>query len=257
MMDDVSRIHMNALYYVVLLRLETTYIWRSWRMSCCSCASLALSSWRLASTLPNKVSMCSFGQITTPSSSAMTRSPSWTTTPPIEIEPPNTTGPYLFDAAGVTPRHHTLNCFNCRISTASRNRPSVTSATIPASCISKAINPQMVAVREVLPPATTRIDPGRGEARIASRTDRLSSRLMRTTKAGPTARASGLREPIHEVRTPCPSFASDASCEASTRTGRADRLASFARKLISVRQAAIDLLALRDQIALILDVEHG
>src|SRR2546421_12340337 len=71
----------------------------------------------------------------------------------------------------------------------------------------------MVAVREVLPPATTSADPGGGEAFIASRTDRLSSWLIRATKAGPTARASGLSEPIQGGRTPRPSVASDASGE--------------------------------------------
>src|SRR5205807_10472490 len=87
--------------------------------------------------------------------------------------------------------------------------------TIPACCISRAISPPIVAVREVLPPATTSTDSGGGEAFIASRTDRLSSWFIRATKAGPTARASGLSEPIQGGRTPRPSVASDASVDAS------------------------------------------
>src|SRR5712692_2375430 len=49
---------------------------------------------------------------------------------------------------------------------------------------------------------------------------------------------------------------SGASFEASPRAVRTDRLARFTRKLVGVGQAEIDLLALRDQITLLLNVEH-
>lgn len=62
-----------------------------------------------------------------------------------------------------------------RISCESRTRPSVTSPAIPAFYISRAIKFPMVAVREVLPPATTSTVLGAGGASITLRTARLSS----------------------------------------------------------------------------------
>src|SRR6266566_8215151 len=49
---------------------------------------------------------------------------------------------------------------------------------------------------------------------------------------------------------------SGAGLDADPRAVRADRLACVAGKLVGVGQAEIDLLALRDQITRILNVEH-
>ena len=49
---------------------------------------------------------------------------------------------------------------------------------------------------------------------------------------------------------------SDAGFEASTRASIPGILACAAHKLVGVSRVEIDLLALRNQIALILDIEH-
>src|SRR5581483_11992997 len=140
--------------------------------------------------------MSSLRHTTTPSASAMTRSPSLTATPARSTVPPTEPGPRLADATGVVPRPHTGKP-SAATSRESRISPSVTTPTTPAASSSRATRSPRIAVRDSMAPATTRTAAGDVTAAGTSRIGWLSSVATCTTRAGAAIVASGESARIH------------------------------------------------------------